>query len=174
MEDPSPEPAPRQPPAPFLTRPLFYGAAIACALGLGLGAWLEPPAAGIAPTGLRAPAQLLSAPPSAQPAANQAARVVYCPPEVRPSPAEAAEALRPPARAEPPSATRDDATPTEAPYPPDRPPQPPEVDDPAWDDRPPPPEIGEPSYGPPSEARQVWRRRPPPDWDDGPPAGDEG
>ena len=27
----------------LLTRRLFYGAAIACAVGLGLGAWLEPP-----------------------------------------------------------------------------------------------------------------------------------
>ena len=29
--------------APLLTKKLFYGAAIACAAGLGLGAWLEPP-----------------------------------------------------------------------------------------------------------------------------------
>lgn len=28
---------------PLLTRKLFYGAAVACAVGLGLGAWLEPP-----------------------------------------------------------------------------------------------------------------------------------
>lgn len=28
---------------PFLTRQLFYGAAISCVVGLGLGLWLEPP-----------------------------------------------------------------------------------------------------------------------------------
>ena len=28
---------------PFLTRQLFYGAAVACILGVGLGLWLEPP-----------------------------------------------------------------------------------------------------------------------------------
>jgi hypothetical protein len=28
---------------PFLTRQVFYGAAISCAVGLGIGLWLQPP-----------------------------------------------------------------------------------------------------------------------------------
>jgi len=31
--------------APLLTQQLFYGAAVSCAVGLGLGLWLEPPRA---------------------------------------------------------------------------------------------------------------------------------
>jgi hypothetical protein len=66
---------------PLLTRKLFYGAAISCAVGLGMGVWLEPPKAHYAaaattvtlpedPPNLWGDAASLSAAPEGQPATD--------------------------------------------------------------------------------------------------------
>jgi hypothetical protein len=41
--------------APILTKQLFYGAAVSCAVGVGLGLWLEPPRPHLVESGVMQP-----------------------------------------------------------------------------------------------------------------------
>lgn len=172
-------PAVRRALAPLLTQRLFYGAAIACAVGLGLGAWLKPPPVKVT-SGGDTPAVVL--PIVADPTDQASTETVDTPAPAAPvQPVEppprptTVAALSPPADDSQPqpqdAEAQDSAPPPRASYgyspragwadePPDRPALGAEVPDSRdaldWNDPPPP--------DPDSSWRQA-PREPPPDWD---------
>jgi hypothetical protein len=63
--------------SPFLTRQLFYGMAVSCVVGVGLGLWLEPPRPRMLEPGVMQPVTVQDGSEASGSAAEESAAPVY-------------------------------------------------------------------------------------------------